>query len=80
MDTKTTYHDGEDDGEGLDGLDDPEHNQTDHLDGGEDVHALDAHVTQVGGVRLVLGRLEDQQDAVDELWTGNGQGQGRGGT
>ena len=66
---KTTDHDGEDDGDGLDGLDDPQHDEADHLDGCEDVHALDGHVTQVGGVRLVLGRLEDQQDAVDELST-----------
>ncbi len=61
------YHDWEEDGCGLDVLDDPEPDETRQLDQGEEVHPLHRHSPQVGIVGLVLLRHEEQQDAVEEL-------------
>ena len=65
--SSSTHQQGEDDGDGLDGLDRPESSQAQHLQEGEDVHAPQGHVAQVRVVRLVLDRHEDQQQAVNQL-------------
>lgn len=62
-----TYHEWEDDGDALDRLDGPQRGQTGHLDGGEDVAAVQRHVTQVDVVGLVLGRHEDDQHTLHQL-------------
>ena len=62
-----THHDGEDDRDGLDRLDDPQHRQTCDLHRREHVHAAQGHRAQEHVVRLVLGRHEDDEDTLDEL-------------
>ena len=62
-----TYHEREDDGDDLDRLDGPEDRETHHLDRREHVHAPQRHRTQEHVVRLVLGRHEDDHDALQQL-------------
>lgn len=61
-----TYHDREDEG-GNRCLDDPEDDETHKLDESEEVDSLDADISQVSVVRLVLGRHEKQLDAIHKL-------------
>lgn len=62
-----TYHNGKYDcQEG--GLEDPEHSQTCNLDQSEQVYPSERNMTQVGEVRLVLGRHHVQLYPVPELW------------
>lgn len=60
------HHDGEDDGS-HGGLEDPEEGQTQALDEGEEVDASLWDVPQVDQVWLVLGRHQEQLQAVHEL-------------
>ena len=62
-----THHERKEQGDGFDGLEEPHDCHGEDLDGGEDVDALDAHVTQEDVVRLVLLRTEDDQDSLHEL-------------
>ena len=66
---KCTHHEREEQGDGFDGLEEPHDCHGEDLDGGEDVDALDAHVTQEDVVRLVLLRTEDDQDSLHKLQT-----------
>jgi len=50
-----TNHERKDDRDLFDGFDDPEANETDNLNGGEEVNTSQWYVTQVHVVRLVLG-------------------------
>ena len=68
----TTYHEGEDDGDGLDGLDGPEDGETQHLDGSKEVDAAEGHVAKEDVVRLVLGGHEDAENTLTQLYTFHG--------
>ena len=63
------YHEREDDGDALDGLDSPQAGEAEDLDAGEDVAAAQGHVAQEDVVRLVLGRHEDDHHTLHQLWT-----------
>lgn len=60
------HHDGEDDG-GHRGLEDPEEGEAQALDEGEEVDASLGDVTQVDQVWLVLGRHQEELQAIHEL-------------
>ena len=60
-------HHGKQDGDALDGLDEPQEKQTTQLNEGEDVHAPCANVTEIDVVRLIFLGHEDQQDPRDQL-------------
>lgn len=65
-----SHHDREDDGSHS-RLEDPEGGQAQALDEGEEVDASLGDVPQVDQVRLVLGRHQQQLQAVHELTRAN---------
>ena len=65
--TRIPHHDREGDRDGLVGLDGPEHNQTENLDGSEQVDTIGAHMAQVHVVWLVLGWHEPDGKSVHKL-------------
>lgn len=52
---------------GWSGLHHPQHSQADDLDAREEVHTPRLHPLDKGHIRVVLGWLEQEQDAVKEL-------------
>lgn len=64
---RRSYHHGEADGDDLDCLDDPQNDQTQHLDDSEDVDPPERHVTHVRKIGLVLDGLDEQEEAVHQL-------------
>lgn len=52
---------------GHGGLENPEQGQAEQLDDGEEVHAAQGHMAEVGKVWLVLGWHQEQPHALREL-------------
>jgi len=63
-----SHHEREDDGGELDALDHPHDGRADQLDAGEDVDAQRLDVTDVDVVGLILGRHQQQQHPLHELY------------
>ncbi len=68
------YHQREEQGYGLDGLEHPEHDEAADLRQGEEVHPLHGHVAQELQVSLVLHGTQDQQDSLYKLKREDKQG------
>ena len=67
QDIYIAHHEGETDGDFLDGFDDPEQHQTEHLYGCEQMDPACRDVPQVHVVWLVLSRHQQDTDSVYEL-------------